>query len=164
MEANFCILDAARVGREMEEAFRLNPNHDCLYTGEAKTDLGGVAPWLFRLNTEPDNFRTWVTQKGWGDAWGILIGADATFEVCSEHFRKFLEVRTPDGEECYFRFYDPRVLRAFLPSCDPQQIIEFFGPVDYFVTETDNGTGSIRFSHHNGKLVQQVLTATTKPN
>ena len=157
METNFCILDAARVGREMEEAFTLNPNHDCLYTGEAKTDLGGVAPWLFRLDVDPSGFQSWFTEKGWGDSWGILIATDASFEACREHFRKFLEVRTPDGEECYFRFYDPRVLRAFLPSCDPQQIIEFFGPVDYFITENDKGPNALRFSHRNGRLQSDVI-------
>ena len=33
----------------------------------------------------------------------------------------------PDDEALYFRFYDPRVLESFLPTCSEEQLDEFFG-------------------------------------
>jgi hypothetical protein len=96
MNTDFIILDAARVGREMEEALTLHPAHDCLYTGKDKENLGGVAPWLFDLR-EPDQLRNWFAEKGWGKSWGIGFASKASFEDCRDHFRKFLLVTTEAG-------------------------------------------------------------------
>jgi hypothetical protein len=75
-----------------------------------------------------------------------------------KHFRKFLIVKTEEGDELYFRFYDPRVLRIFLPSCDKEQLKEFFGPVSYFVCEDeDPGTGLI-FSLEKNVLKTEKVT------
>lgn len=159
METNFILLDAARIGREMEEAFLLNPVHDCLYTGKSRDDLGGVAPYIFDLAQQGD-LRNWFGEKGWGRAWGILIGCKAGFEECREHFRKFLLARTEDGEEFYFRFYDPRVLKNFLPSCDQLQLLEFFGPVSYFIVEGEDKGCAIRYWQKGGTLHQETIPAT----
>ncbi|HRO43103.1 MAG TPA: DUF4123 domain-containing protein, partial [Flavipsychrobacter sp.] len=69
-----------------------------------------------------------------------------------KHFRKFLLVKTEDEQELYFRFYDPRVLRIFLPTCDQGQIREFFGAVDYFLMEDEDPEFAIRYWHENGIL------------
>ena len=61
-------------------------------------------------------------------------------------------VKTEDGEELYFRFYDPRVLRIFLPTCDESQIRELFGPIEYFLMEDEDPEHAIRFWHENGIL------------
>ncbi len=53
----------------------------------------------------------------------------------------------------YFRFYDPRVLRIFLPTCDRSQILEFFGPVKIFICEDEDPEHILLFSHQNGELV-----------
>jgi hypothetical protein len=37
----------------------------------------------------------------------------------------------------YFRFYDPRVLRSFLPTCTEPECAEFFGPIGRFVMEAE---------------------------
>jgi len=55
-------------------------------------------------------------------------------------------VKTEAGQEMYFRFYDPRVLRAFLPVCTPQEAKEFFGPVRSFLVEARHGATLLRFS------------------
>jgi len=39
----------------------------------------------------------------------------------------------------YFRFYDPRVLRVFIPSCTDQQLIQFYGPIRRFWMENEDG-------------------------
>ena len=45
------------------------------------------------------------------------------------HLRRFLLVKNEAGARCRFRFYDQRVLRAFLPSCTPEETVHFFGPL-----------------------------------
>jgi hypothetical protein len=56
------------------------------------------------------------------------------------HFRKLLYVKEEDTrKEMFFRFYDPRVLRAFLPSCTARQLDEIFGEIDVFVAEGEEG-------------------------
>jgi hypothetical protein len=61
-------------------------------------------------------------------------------------------VQTEDKEELYFRFYDPRVLRIFLPTCDEDQLNEFFGPVDYFVCEDEDPAFALAFTLKDGEL------------
>jgi hypothetical protein len=48
-------------------------------------------------------------------------------------------VRTDAGERLLFRFYDPRVLGEFLPTCEAAQLREMFGPVQRFMLERDGG-------------------------
>jgi len=51
------------------------------------------------------------------------------------HLRRFLTVRTEKGKKLLFRFYDPRVLRLYLPTCTSTELNTFFGPVERFVCE-----------------------------
>ena len=39
----------------------------------------------------------------------------------------------------YFRFYDPVVLRTFLPTATPRQMEDFFGPISAFYVEGEHG-------------------------
>jgi hypothetical protein len=41
-------------------------------------------------------------------------------------------------EKMYFRYYDPRVLRAFLPMATPRQRSELFGDLSLFLYEDEN--------------------------
>jgi hypothetical protein len=50
-----------------------------------------------------------------------------------------------DGRELYFRFYDPRVLRVFLPTCTLQQTAEFFGPVSSYLVEGEQASILLTF-------------------
>ena len=153
---NLILLDAAKMNENIEVAKEINPKFDSLYYGKSKERLGEIAPYLFTFQKN-NAFNNWYFENGWCNAWGILFFADASFEVCQKHFRKFLLVKTAYGKELYFRFYDPRVLSVFLPCCTQQQIIDFFGPIDYFVTEGDNKEQAHVFSHKNGILKQEEL-------
>ena len=56
------------------------------------------------------------------------------------HFRQFLRVRDEAGREFFFRFYDPRVLRVYLPTCNSEELRTFFGPVELFSMEGERRT------------------------
>lgn len=136
--SNYILLDAARMAGEIEKAKELNPEHICLYEGDSERFLGAVAPWLFEFE-EGTEFAAWITKAAHANSWGILIRTDAEPNELYLHLRKFLIVATEDGRELYFRYYDPRVLREFLPTCDKAQLRSFFGPIQAIIAEDENG-------------------------
>jgi len=44
-----------------------------------------------------------------------------------QHFRRFITVHDESGKPLLFRYYDPRVLRTFLPTCNAKELAEIFG-------------------------------------
>lgn len=141
----------------INKAFELNRSALSLYKGEKMKKLASVAPYLFDLK-QGTGFLQWMIENGWGNSWGILFSANTEMEACERHFRKFLLVADEQGQELYFRFYDPRVLRIFLPTCDKKQLIEFFGPVDYFIVENNTGHEGIKFWNERGDLHQKQVS------
>ena len=144
------LLDAARMGFIMDTARQLNPVHDSLYRGRSEEVLASIAPYLFQYESGSE-FDAWL-QENYGDSWGVGVVSDASMDVLHKHFRKFLLVKTDDGKELYFRFYDPRVLRVFLPSCDAVQLAEFFGPIQQFSVEDPDHKRTLLFTHKDGVL------------
>jgi|GEM_PF-1203484 len=138
------LLDAAKMDGYIFLAREMNEQHRCLYEGDSEKFLGAVAPWLFEVDANSE-FTDWVVEMGAGQSWGVVLYSAAEKEELYRHLRKFLIVDTEQGKELYFRYYDPRVLRVFLPTCDTEQLIEFFGPIDAFILEDEEGK-LIRFS------------------
>ena len=99
-----------------------------------------------------------MLEKGWGNHWGIFVVAQgADVRALRQHFRHFTMVRDPDGKNLYFRFYDPRVLRTFLPTCTPDELWEFFGPVTAFAVEGEDPGWLIRFSLRQDGLKREEI-------
>ncbi|RMF85393.1 MAG: DUF4123 domain-containing protein, partial [Planctomycetota bacterium] len=73
-----------------------------------------------------------------GESAGILLLSDAEPADMFAHLRKLFVVTDEDGGEYSFRFYDPRVLRLFLSSCDAAQAEEFFGPARMVLVEAES--------------------------
>ena len=154
---NSILLDAAQLEDKLSFAKELNKNHSSLYKGRSEEDLADVAPYLFTFEKQTE-FANWYIENGWGNAWGLLVQSDEDFEIVYKHFRRFLLVKTEDEQELYFRFYDPRVLRIFLPTCDINQLKEFFGPVDHYVCEDEDPAYGLVFSINNNSLQTQRIT------
>lgn len=148
---NLILFDTATAAEKQEEAIRLDPSRQSFYKGTSEENKK-AAPYLFELKPETD-FANWYFKNGWNQSWGVPLFSSGTFEETYRHFRKFLIVKTEEGKQMYFRFYDPRVLRIFLPTCDRSQILEFFGPVKIFICEDEDPEHILLFSHQNGELV-----------
>jgi hypothetical protein len=128
--ALYAILDAVDEPRVPAKLRELRPARAAsLYRGAAADDLAALAPYLVRVDAD---LLEWIAATLWTDAWGIFAVSGAGFDAMRTHFRKFLLVDAPDGDSWYFRFYDPRVLARFLPTCDVVQLSELFGPIDWF--------------------------------
>jgi hypothetical protein len=68
------------------------------------------------------------------------------------HFRNFLQAMLPNRRVALFRFYDPRVWRVYLPTCNADELARWFQMVEEFVAETPDGQGMIRYVLRDGKL------------
>lgn len=151
----FVILDGASVPGLLDKLYGPErPEFECLYAGEIKPDLAEVAPYLVRL--QPDSeFTTWVLEQGWGKHWGIFALSAAGFRELRQHFRRFLTVHDSSGKPMLFRYYDPRVLRLYLPTCEPEELAVVFGPVLCYVLEAEEPDKLLRFHLASGALVEQ---------
>jgi hypothetical protein len=94
----------------------------------------------------------WILSKGWGNHWGIFAITEADLLATRQHFRRLLTVYDEKGKPLLFRFYDPRVLRVFLPTCNPQELTTIFGPVIGYVAEDERPSGILSFRARDGKL------------
>ena len=151
IKISYLLLDAARIGNEMENALAFPGENSCLYEGRNKIELSGVGPFLFKTDNNSE-LNNWVIENGWGNSWGVALFSFIPFPELYKHCRKFLLVRTEDNMELYFRFYDPRVLRIFLPTCSKEQLHDFFGPIQYFIVEDEDPEFAIKFWLENYQL------------
>ena len=108
----------------------------CLYRGVDDPQTLAVAPYLVHLEEQDVD---WLSDVMWGRFWGIFAVADSNLKALRKHFRKFLMVNLETEGPVYFRYYDPRVLETFLPTCNDEQIRNFFGPLHaYAITNLKN--------------------------
>lgn len=156
----YALIDGASVEGLRDALYEHEPEHECLYFGQLAPDMAEVVPYLVWL--QPDApFTQWVLEKGWGGHWGIFAASYEGLRTLRQHFRCFTKVRGPDGKRFLFRFYDPRVLRTFLPTCTPEEAEEFFGPVLFFVAEDAEPQRLLRFWHRPEGMRREEVSLTT---
>lgn len=95
-------------------------------------------------------------RAGWGKSWGVYLACPASFADVRQHFRHFLKVKKPNGKIVSFRYYDPRVLRIYLPTCTEQEIDIFFGPMTRFPAEDESPAMLLKFARRRGGLQKIV--------
>ena len=131
------------------------PNH-CLLTGDLTPDMVYAAPYLVYLS--PDSkFADWVFEESFGKHWGIFVQSPRSMVELRRHFRALMQTYDERGNPMKFRFYDPRVLSKFLPTCNGGELKTLFGEVKAFYTESENDGDLVRYKLDNGKLVTTVL-------
>jgi hypothetical protein len=150
----FAVLDGASVPGLLEKLDRWQPEFVCLYRGELKPDLAEVAPYLVRLESGTE-ITEWILSEGWGNHWGIFAIAEADLQAIRQHLRRLLTVYDEKGKPLLFRFYDPRVMRVYLPTCNAEDLAAVFGPVATYVLEDESSEMSLRFHSAEGKLIMQ---------
>jgi hypothetical protein len=155
----YMLLDAARDARiygwltELGETVQQRS----LYQGDVGDSLANVSPYLLTLQEEqPAALR--FADAGFGQSWGLFLTTAAGFDDVRRHLRKFNIVYRQDGTPLVFRFYDPRVLRVFLPTCTASELQRFFGPIDAFLAESEEGDALLRFTVSAGELVRSRLS------
>jgi hypothetical protein len=155
------IVDCARDRRIFGALLDSYLTYECLYHGDIAPELEVVAPYLVQLEYD-DRYSQQLIERAWGNSWGIFLKSGASIATLRRHLRKLLSVRGPKGEILLFRYYDPRVLRVYLPTCRPEELETVFGPIDRFWLEDDNAETILEFRVDRGKLLRNEFPATAK--
>ena len=71
----------------------------------------------------------------------------ASFNEFKRHFQTILMVYDEKGTSFFFRFYDPRVFRVYLPTCIAGKIETIYGPVEKYITENEEKNRLIEYTH-----------------
>lgn len=142
--ALFAVLDAARDEQVLPFLYGAGVQYQSLYEGLRGEELALVAPYLVALPHDAAALDDLVADC-WGASWGVFLRAGATFRDLRRHLRRLLRAELDDGQRVLFRFYDPRVLRAYLPTCTGDEAAQMFGPIDRYVTEGRRGETALRF-------------------
>ena len=157
----FAVLDGASVPELPQILWEHEPEHVCLYRGELEPDMAEVAPYLVKLEYDHP-FTKLVCEQGWGKHWGIFVitPAEVHLRDLRNHFRKFLMVYDPDGKLIYFRYYDPRVLRVYMPTCNAEDTKIVFGPISCYMLEGEEPSVLLRFSSDGEKARAEKIPLT----
>jgi hypothetical protein len=144
----YAILDGAR-DRRIEPMMRLGGlEYCCLYGGRLSPRLQAAAPYVIHL-ARGARFTRELLELGWGNSWGIftVVSPDFTLQAHRRHFRTLLRVRDESGRILVFRFYDPRVLRAYLSDCTKTEAHQVFGSIPRIVFEGAAPTTVMAYTH-----------------
>jgi hypothetical protein len=155
----FGILDSARDPLILAWLLDCKEEYQSLYEGSEADKMMAVAPYLVAL--PPDSrFLPQLVRAGWGQSWGVYLTCDRPSHEVRKHLRRFLTVETEDGKKLLFRFYDPRVLSVFLPSCTAEECRAFFGPITGYFVESEGGRALVRFTDHQMGPRQDMIALT----
>jgi Domain of unknown function (DUF4123) len=133
----FCVLDGASVPDLPMRLYETRPPNYCLFSGELAPDMAHVAPYV--VNLLPNHkFTDWVLDESFGKHWGIFAHSLYSIKEMRRHFRALVSVYDEQGNPLIFRFYDPRVLQRFLPTCNAGELKTFFGKIQKYYAESDD--------------------------
>ena len=156
----WAVLDSARDRRIFPAIIDTYLNKKCLYRGDLSSELQMTAPYLVELDRD-DRFTRYIINQGWGNSWGIFFRSDAGMERLRRHLREFLVVQDQRGKRLIFRYYDPRVLRVYLPTCLTRELQTVFGPIASFLMEGEDPAKLIRLDFDGVSLSEEHLELQT---
>jgi hypothetical protein len=132
------VLDGARDERIYRAVYDSRLPYECLFAGDIPYELAQAAPYLVHLDPGAA-FTRWLIEEGWGKSFGIFAWTRADTETLRRHFRRLLQIKDEDGRRLFFRYYDPRVLRLYLPTCTAAELHEVLGPLRRLLAEGPEG-------------------------
>lgn len=130
----FGIIDSARNEDVFRHLISGGVRYKSLFEGTMDEQSYGVSGFLVECKMESSLFK-WMTGEAWGESCCIFFTSKASFDDLFKHFQKFNRVYLEGDEVVLFRYYDPRVLRKYLPTCNRGELDIFFGDVSFFYTE-----------------------------
>nr|WP_233124980.1 DUF4123 domain-containing protein [Agrobacterium vaccinii] len=101
----------------------------------------------------------WLIDNGFGKRWSIFLRSPLQLADVVRHLRKFTVIEDEGGTVHFFRFYDPRTLRQYLPIFTPEQNGAFFKGVDAWFCEHDLRPDELlKFTANAGTLHREVIS------
>ena len=149
----YAVLDGVQVPNLPKRLYDAQVLNYCLFSGELEPDMLYVAPYVVLL-TPDSKFADFVMSEGFGKNWGIFAHSRHSIREMRRHFRSLINVYDENANSMVFRFYDPRVLREFLPTCNPGELRTFFGNVDTFFADAGDAKKLVKLSLDGTQLKQ----------
>lgn len=141
----YMLMDGASTAALIDHLYDDQAEFACLITGALQPDMQEVAPYLVALH-DGGAFAEWILRSALGEHWGLALRTSLPMADLARRYRKLLHVRSPEGEPLYFRFYDPRVMRTYLPTCAGDDLPAWFDGVDHYLVEAATPNRLLRFS------------------
>ena len=151
----YAVLDGAQTPRIYEALYESRLPYERLFTRTRSsdaypiTDLTETSPYLVHLTREAPLLR-WILEDGWHQNYGIFAWSEAELERLRLHFRYLLQVKDEAGNRLYFRYYDPRVLRVYLPTCTAPELWKVLGPTRRLFVPSEDGE-LLAFRYEEGR-------------
>jgi hypothetical protein len=155
----WAIVDCAR-DRRIHPALRTSGlDHRCLYSGRLSPEVEAAAPHLIEV-APTFTFTPKLIDMGWGNSWFVFLRIDDPSDL-RPHLRRFLRVQDESGKILIFRYYDPRVLRVYLPTCRADELRTCLTISSYLV-EDQTGQSLIEFSFDGDQLHERRIRRCRK--
>lgn len=151
-ESLYVVIDACQAPELISMSrHNLSQQTRMLFKGIAASlpEVETFAPFFIPVDLRSNFLENWSTYAGKNA--GILFASSAEPRIVFRHLRNIFIVKDEAGQEHFFRFYDPRVARAFIPSCTEVEVVEFFGPITTFWIDSEMPHVVERWSHSHGR-------------
>jgi hypothetical protein len=156
----WAVLDGAKDERIYNLVTRCYLGKCCLFAGELSPELERAAPHLVQVSPR-DGVSDSLLTLGWGRAWGIFIQSDDSIRTLRRHLRTLLRVKDEAGRYLLFRYYDPRVLRVYLPTClDPELKSMFGSSITRFCLESEDSDSIVSFELDSNERLKETVLKT----
>jgi hypothetical protein len=161
-ERVYAILDSAREDRIPAFLQACDTEYASLFEGHRAYQLRSVAPYIVHVPRGSKILRLLV-REGWGKSWGVYLTASASMADLVRHLQRFLVFQTTTGQQYFYRYYDPRVLRAQLAAAPPADRMRFFGPITRFVLEDESPAVALDFWNSPGPAQSRKVVLGPPP-
>jgi len=141
----FALLDGAQSLELAVRLRRIGCRIFTLFEGPLAAEEGAAGPLLVAFPSDRSKALALCLAEIGGNK-GILLSTYAELQDLVDHLREIFVVSDEEDREYFFRFYDPRVLRAFVPSCSPEERKQFFGPIRAIAAEDDERSALENFA------------------
>ena len=132
----YALLDGASSNKIFPMLKQSGLRFDCLYEGKLSYDMQLSAPYLVRLDEDSD-FTHELLLNNIGNNWCVFFKTFKPVTMLSilRLARRNHKILTPDNKQLIFRYFDPRILRSYIPSCTIKEANVFFGPIEEIICE-----------------------------
>lgn len=136
--ALWAVIDGAGALELVFHARRLGHRVYTLFDGDMAAEVATSGPCLVPISQRGAFADVWANWLG--KSAGVLVEGSEDLDRVLGQMRSAFVVRGEDEQAYFFRFYDPRILREYLPSCRPEELDALFGGVVHaWIVESADG-------------------------
>lgn len=160
----YMLLDTAQDPRIYPKMQNSINTRCCLFNEDhISEEIKAVSPYLIKIKSV-DDFVDWCLREGLVRNWMILLSSNQVHvSELRLHFKRFSIAQMPDGRRYFFRYYDPRVLPAYLLASNQNERDDFFRQCSTFWIPERASGGQLQLRQINADGSQKLLQDAAEP-